>query len=128
MAVHIGKKIKEEVYRQGLGVSEFARKINRSRNVVYNIFERESVDTALLHKIGRILHCDFFSLFSAQKEYNQEGMRSFQARDPEPGYGGKSEDIVALQRQNSALKNEVAYLKKIVVLLEKETRKQTKKK
>jgi hypothetical protein len=118
MPVHIGKKIKEEVYRQGLAVSDFAKKINRSRNVVYNIFERESVDTALLNRIGKVLRCDFFSLYSAQKDYAQEGVRNFTLGEAEAGYNTRQEEIINLQKQLQALKSEVLYLKKIVSLLE----------
>lgn len=119
MVIHIGKKIKEEVSKQRMSVSAFAKKISRSRNVVYDIFDRESVDTDLLHKIGKVLNCDFFSLYSAQKEYSQEGTKSFGVKEPEPNYNKKGlEDLVSLQQQNQALKNEVVYLKKIISLLE----------
>ena len=72
MAIHIGKKIKEEMYKQNISVSVFAKKINRSRNVVYDIFGRESIDTDLLNKISKILNCDFFSMYSSQKEYKNK--------------------------------------------------------
>lgn len=119
MVIHIGKKIKEEVSKQRMSVSAFAKKISRSRNVVYDIFDRESVDTDLLNKIGKVLNCDFFSLYSAQKEYSQEGVKNFGVKEPESGYSKKGlEDLVSLQQQNQALKNEVIYLKKIISLLE----------
>jgi len=115
MRIHIGKKIKEEVYRQNLVITVFAKKISRSRNVVYNIFERESVDTDLLHKIGKVLNCDFFSLYSTQKEYSHEGVKSFYVKEPESEYGKKHE---TLAQQNQTLKTEIAYLKKILSLVE----------
>jgi transcriptional regulator with XRE-family HTH domain len=117
-AIHIGKKIKEELYLQGLSVTAFAKKINRSRNVVYDIFERESIDTALLNKIGKTLNCDFFSLYSGQKEYAAEGTKSFSAAEGSVSYGRQNEEVKLLQRQAEALQNEVAYLKKIISLLE----------
>jgi hypothetical protein len=118
MPIHIGKKIKEEVYKQRLSITLFAKKISRSRNVVYDIFERESVDTDLLHKIGKVLGCDFFSLYSAQKEYAQEGIKNFYVREPEGDYSKKPNDN-SLAQQNHALKTEIAYLKKILSLVEK---------
>lgn len=128
MVVHIGKKIKEELYKQKISVSAFAKKISRSRNVVYDIFERESVDTDLLHKIGKVLNCDFFSLYSAQKEYTQEGVKSFNLRDPEAVYKKNQDEAALLQQQNQILKNEIVYLKKIISLLEgKKTTKALKK-
>jgi hypothetical protein len=118
VAIHIGKKIREEVDRQKIPITTFAKKINRSRNVVYDIFERESIDTSLLNKIGKILNCDFFSLFSTQKEYNSPDIRNFYVGEGAPTYGKQGDEIKALQKQNEQLANEVAYLKKIIALLE----------
>ena len=61
--VHIGKKIEEEFYRQGRSVSWFAGKLCCDRTNVYNIFKRESIDTALLLKISQTLGHDFFSYY-----------------------------------------------------------------
>lgn len=119
MAIHIGKKIKEELYRQGMPVAVFAKKINRTRNVVYNIFERESIDTELLNKISRVLNCDFFSAFSGQKEYNSEHIKSFIVAENSVAYSKKDEEIALLKQQMEVMKNEIAYLKKIISLMEK---------
>lgn len=118
MAIHIGKKIKEEMYKQNISVSDFAKKINRSRNVVYDIFGRESIDTDLLNKIGKILNCDFFSMYSSQKEYSLDTVKHFNVNESAVSYGKNSEQINTLQLQNQTLQNEVNYLKKIISLLE----------
>ncbi len=44
----IGSIIKEKLKGKGFTVSEFARRINTNRNNVYDIFQRESIDTSLL--------------------------------------------------------------------------------
>ena len=118
MAIHIGKKIKEELYKQGISVSAFAKKINRSRNVVYDIFERESIDTALLNKIATILRIDFFSIYSEQKEYKKAGILPMYVKEEKPLYNTIAEQLKFLEKQNEALQSEVAYLKKIIVLME----------
>ncbi len=127
MAIHIGKRIKEELYKQGVSVSIFAKKINRSRNVVYDIFERESIDTDLLNKIGKTLGCDFFSLYSSQKEYTMDSVKHFNSGEPSSTYGKQSEEILQLQQQIEAFQKEVVYLKKIISLLEKPKEKVKKK-
>ena len=114
MAIHIGKKIKEEVYRQRIPITDFAKRISRSRNVVYNIFERASVDTLLLNKIGKVLNCDFFSVYSAQKEYSQEGIKSFNFNDPETNYLKSSEEISLLKQQVELLTSQNDYYKKLI--------------
>ena len=118
MAIHIGKKIKDELYKQGISVSTFAKKSNRSRNVVYDIFERESIDTALLNKIGIILRLDFFSIYSDQKEYKKEGVQSLYVKDEKAAYNSHSDQLKALEKQNELLLSEISYLKKIVTLME----------
>jgi transcriptional regulator with XRE-family HTH domain len=117
MAIHIGKKIKEELHKQGISVSTFAKKINRSRNVVYDIFERESIDTSLLNKIGLVLRLDFFSIYSDQKEYKKDGILTV-IKDEKTSYNTVADQLRILEKQNEILANEVAYLKKIISLME----------
>jgi hypothetical protein len=117
MGIHVGKKIKEELYRQGISVSVFAKKINRSRNVVYDIFERESIDTELLGKIGKVLGFDFFNLYSSQKEY-QHLLKNNTFNEHQNSYNKQQEEIKLLKQQNETLLSEVTYLKKIIALME----------
>ena len=118
MAIHIGKKIKEELYKQGISVSAFARKINRSRNVIYDIFERQSVDTALLNKIGLVLRIDFFSFYSEQKEYKKDPMLIAHVNEHDDSYKTLSEQLKLVEQQNASLKTENEHLHKIIGLLE----------
>jgi transcriptional regulator with XRE-family HTH domain len=115
MAIHIGKKIKEELYKQNISVSDFAKKINRSRNVVYDIFGRKSIDTDLLYKIGKVLNCDFFSIYSSQKEYSLDTVKRF--NESGTVVNGKHSEQVK-QHHHLTLQNEISYLKKIIDLLE----------
>ena len=124
MAIHIGKRIKEELYHQGVSVSAFAKKINRSRNVVYDIFRRESIDTALLNNIGLILHFDFFALYSEQKEYRKEKLLSV-GEDEIPSYKSPTEQLKLQEQQINKQLDEIAYLKKIVDLLEEKNKELT---
>jgi len=123
MAIHIGKKIKEELSKQDISVIDFAKKINRSRNVAYDIFERESIDTALLNKIGKVLKCDFFSIYSIQKEYNSESIKSYFVNEPSTVYNKiQNDEVKMFQKQIEVLQNEISYLKKINTLLENKKR------
>jgi len=123
MAIHIGKKIKEELYKQGISVSAFAKKINRSRNVVYDIFERESIDTSLLNKICLVLRLDFFSIYSEQKEYKKEGMSQQFVKEEKIGINPVFEQLKLIEKQNQVLQKEVEYLKKIISLMENKPKK-----
>ncbi len=76
MLVHIGNKIKATVLKRGMSVSEFGRRINTSRENVYSIFKRKTIDTGLLITISKILEFDFFEIYSPQikklKDENQD--------------------------------------------------------
>jgi transcriptional regulator with XRE-family HTH domain len=61
--VHIGKQIKEVFEKRGYTVAEFARRINMSRENVYSIFKRKTIDTGLLLNISKVLEHDFFVLY-----------------------------------------------------------------
>ena len=78
MTIHIGNKIKALVNKKGMSVSEFSRRINMSRENVYSIFKRKSIDTDLLTTISKILEYDFFQYYTTMttelnklKEENQ---------------------------------------------------------
>ncbi|AEA42434.1 helix-turn-helix domain-containing protein [Fluviicola taffensis] len=60
MTVHIGSIIKEAVNKSGLSVTEFAGHINYSRRNVYEIFEKETIDTGVLLKINKVLGQNLF--------------------------------------------------------------------
>ena len=62
--VNIGQRIKEELQRQERTVSWMARKLNCTRAAVYRIFDKNSIDTALLATISEVLHYDFFQELS----------------------------------------------------------------
>ncbi len=119
MKMHIGKKIQEAVKKSGMSVTEFAVKINYSRRNIYSIFEKESVDTALLTKISDVLQHDFFVHYSSnpKKHAIQQGL----AAEPS-GATEYSENRIR------ELIKEVEYLKEINALLKAQVDKLSKKK
>ena len=58
-SIHYGQAIKTKVKERGMPVAEFARRINQSRNNMYNIFKRKDVNTRLLKTISKVLDYDF---------------------------------------------------------------------
>ena len=60
--VHLGKLIERKLNDSGLTKKAFADKIGYSQRHLYTIFDKESIDTALLSKIGSTLHFDFFEV------------------------------------------------------------------
>ncbi len=93
MEIQIGKEIKIILETRGISVTEFARRINKSRENAYSIFSRKSIDTDLLLKISDVLNYDFFQLYSS-------------------GYQVKSEEIERILEENRLLKEFNQLLKK----------------
>jgi len=58
--IHIGQIIRTAVKNKKMTVTGFAQSINCTTRNVYKIFDKESVDTGLLEKIGRALNQNFF--------------------------------------------------------------------
>lgn len=61
--IHIGEIIEHVFYEQGRSPSWLAEQLHCDRTNVYNIFKRESIDTALLVRISNILQHDFFRYY-----------------------------------------------------------------
>ena len=63
---HIGQIIREELKQQGRTVTRLAKTINCDRTNIYNIFERESIDTNLLTRISKALNKNFFEILTEE--------------------------------------------------------------
>lgn len=68
--IHIGEEIKKVFGERGFSVSEFARRIDKSRENVYDIFTRKTIDTGLLLTISKILDYDFFTFYTRNETKN----------------------------------------------------------
>ena len=62
--MHIGQRIKEVMAKKKVSVIAIAKEIECERTNVYNIFERESINTGLLQKFSIILKHDVFKELS----------------------------------------------------------------
>lgn len=103
--VHIGKKIKEVWKASRLKGTEFADMINKDRQVIYDIFKRETIDTGLLESISKVLNHDFFSYYDKQ---------AVQIKETESPYG------YATKAEVSEITSTLNELAKTIVVLSKE--------
>lgn len=62
----LGQLIKEELTAQERSVTWFARKLHLDRSNVYRLFQKNSIDTALLMRISVVLGRDFFTILSQE--------------------------------------------------------------
>lgn len=124
MKIHIGEKIKSQAKELRIGTTELAKSINTSKQNIYGIFKRESIDTALLQKFCKVLNYDFFTLFVNHKlPPNMESTESIKKGKAYTSAEGDSEYSV-LKNQLMDLKEKYELVKKVNVLLEEKKRKE----
>ncbi|MNJ84799.1 hypothetical protein D3C87_22590 [compost metagenome] len=70
--VHIGEEIKRVFNEKGLRMATFSKRINMTRENVYNIFNRKTIDTGLLLSICIELEFDFFSIYTNRINPSQD--------------------------------------------------------
>ena len=66
--IHIEHLIKQELQKQGYTVTWLTKELNCSRSNVYKIFDKPTLDTALLMQISKLLDVDFFQYYSEELE------------------------------------------------------------
>jgi transcriptional regulator with XRE-family HTH domain len=69
---NIGAQIKAVLESKGMSVTEFAKRINKSRENCYSIFLRKTIDTGLLQNISKVLQHDFFMQYSTSYKQMEE--------------------------------------------------------
>lgn len=122
MAIHIGEKIRKRAKELRIGPTELGKLISTSKQNVYGIFKRRSVDSELLMKISKILKYDFFH------HYHTPELISV-AEDSGSSYFSEKKKLeelcTSLKKQLEASRRELAELRekyemqrKINVLLE----------
>ncbi len=76
----IGQRIEEVLKESGMQPKVFAERIGTSPRNLYNIFTRDSIDTALLAKISEVLRYDFFKLFQTDIEQDPKSNKDKKRR------------------------------------------------
>ena len=62
--LHIGQLIQEQLRKDQRSVGWLARQIPCSRNHVYKIFKKPSLDSALILRISKVMHFNFFQYYT----------------------------------------------------------------
>jgi hypothetical protein len=61
--MHIGEKIKARAKELRVGATELSHLIKTSKQNIYSIYQRKTVDTGLLQKLSKALEYDFFAYY-----------------------------------------------------------------
>ena len=111
--VHIGQKISERLRQLGVSKTELARKIDTSRENIYGILTRESIDTILLAKISAALEFDFFEYYRSSPTIIEEGAVRYARRKPT-----QEDDAAVMPKDLPYYMARVEYLEKLTGLQE----------
>jgi hypothetical protein len=70
--IHIGTLIQNKMKEERRSASWLAKQINCECRNVYRIFEKQSIDSALLLQISLVLQTDFFAYYSDNYDSSHE--------------------------------------------------------
>jgi transcriptional regulator with XRE-family HTH domain len=114
MAYNFGAEIKKVIKSRGMTVTEFARRIHKSRENAYDIFRRKSLDTELLSVISQVLDYDFITKSQDRKT------RTEYASEPKAAYGSAEHEMLLLREELFILRKEIVDMKKKIAQLEQQ--------
>jgi transcriptional regulator with XRE-family HTH domain len=115
--IEIGKKIKEVFEQSKMSLSSFARAIGTVRQNVYKIFQRESIDTALLWQISDALNHNFFQYYQPTRD-DKSPILPANKLHKSLEYSKLQEKFAIQSQELAKAKMEIDYLKKIIDLME----------
>lgn len=120
MAINIGEKVKLRAKQLRIGPTELGKMINTSKQNIYGIYKRKSIDTETLRKLSTALDYDFFEYYRHSEEITK-------INDP-VGVYEKANKTVSLKEYQKVkaeldnLKEKYELLKKVNELLEKKNK------
>jgi transcriptional regulator with XRE-family HTH domain len=121
MKVNIGEKIKNRAIELRIGTTELAKIVNTSKQNIYGIYKRESIDSALLYKLSKALKYDFFTYFINTKLPPHTDAVQNTKKDKK--YPDLEDQYLLTQNQLLDLQEKYELLKKVNTLLEEKKKK-----
>jgi hypothetical protein len=105
MKIHIGEKIKKRAEELKIGTTELGKLINTSKQNVYGIYKRASIDVQVLYDISKALKFNFFQF------YDTPELEKYETR--------LAKEILGLKKENEKLKLDLKTCKEKTELLQK---------
>jgi transcriptional regulator with XRE-family HTH domain len=120
MGIHIGEKIRLRAKELRIGPTELARQISTSKQNVYGIYKRESIDTELLQKLSRALNQDFFYYYIDPKlSVAEEELPKYNARNKQKNEAS-ADEAGKIRKELDDLSEKFEYLKRLYEFTVKE--------
>lgn len=103
--MHAGKKLKILVEENNVNQSEFAEKIGRKREYLYELYKKEHINTELLTKIAKYFGVRMSYFFDEDNNHVNESSEQY-------GLSIHEKYIKSLEREISRLNSELEEYKK----------------
>ena len=120
MSVNIGEKIKQRAKELRIGPTELGVLLNTSKQNIYSIYKRKSLDAETILKLSVALKYDFFDYFKITQSENLSEIT--ENNTPENNLVSYNE-FIKLKNDYEHLKEKYELLKKVNQLLERKTKK-----
>ncbi|MDD5572006.1 MAG: hypothetical protein PHD97_12725, partial [Bacteroidales bacterium] len=98
MYIHIGEQIKQRSRELRMGPTELSNLVNTTKQNIYGIYKRKSIDSDLLLRFSIILDFDFFQLYTQLRNNVKNDIKI---------EGAFNENTPKVSSQNDVLKNEL---------------------
>lgn len=95
--VYIGLKIKELMSKEKMDAPALAKRLNKSKQAVYDMLEKQDLSTSVLRELADIFNVPITYFLTDENEYPLSGQ----------------EDVDSLKREIALLKSEVERLREI---------------
>ena len=109
---HAGEIVENAVRNSGITLSKLSKRIGRSRQYLYNIFESNKIDWEVIESIGSIIHHDFYIDFNKTKLNNKQNEMDT-----------LKQTLDNCKKENEMLRELIAHQKKIIDMFDKREKK-----
>lgn len=106
MSKHMGSILENAVRKSGYPIAKLARRVNYTRQHMYNFFQQAKVDLMLLEEIGKIINYNFADEIKELRKYSLPVPENQLSKDPGVRYETIEEKYIALLEEYNKLLKE----------------------
>ena len=111
LTMHIGEKVKARSEELNIKASKLGDMIGYTKQNVYSIFERSSIDSELLKRLGKALDFNFFAWLANNEDLGTD--------TPQGDYGLSEKEISSMKEENERLRTQAQEAKERYELLKR---------
>jgi len=114
MKQHLGEILEKAIRQSEYPISKIAKKIGYTRQHMYNLFNQNKIDLALIDEIGKIINHDFSDEIKSLKKYGGHNINNINLNEKPESYDSiyKEKYLRLLEEFNVLLKEHTKLLKK----------------